>query len=125
MFDIDEHPNVPKAKDKAFGNEISLAISNPCFELWGVLHYEKHDAPDDRHEVQRKLGRLMPGYDHERAPEFNFEAIKGDYADAKRNAEWISDRREAEGSPGANPSCDVFKLLDEIIKNGKGIRGGS
>ena len=50
MFDRDIHPRFAEAKNLAHGNGISLAISNPCFELWGILHYQDHNAPLDRHE---------------------------------------------------------------------------
>jgi RloB-like protein len=38
VFDIDEHPLIREAKDQAKANRIELAISNPCFELWALLH---------------------------------------------------------------------------------------
>src|ERR1700683_1611038 len=34
VFDVDEHPLVPEAKQHAQANSINLAVSNPCFELW-------------------------------------------------------------------------------------------
>ena len=39
VFDIDEHPFVPEAKQQARDNGIEVAISNPCFELWALLHF--------------------------------------------------------------------------------------
>lgn len=119
MFDIDEHPNVAHAKEKARANGVNLAISNPCFELWGVLHFEKHDAPVGRHDIQRKLSQIMTGYQHDESPIFNYQLIKNEYNKARANAVWLENRRQEEGIAGGNPSCDVYKLLDEIIKNGK------
>ncbi|MBK7322562.1 MAG: RloB domain-containing protein [Candidatus Microthrix sp.] len=40
VFDIDEHPNNPDAIQKAEAHGIQLAISNPCIELWFILHFE-------------------------------------------------------------------------------------
>ena len=45
MFDRDVHKRFDEARDLARGNHIRLAISNPCFELWGILHYQEQDAP--------------------------------------------------------------------------------
>jgi hypothetical protein len=36
VFDIDEHPVIPEAKDQAPANRIELTISNPYFELLGA-----------------------------------------------------------------------------------------
>ncbi len=44
VFDIDEHPLIPEAKDQASANGIELAISNPCFELWALLHFQDQRA---------------------------------------------------------------------------------
>lgn len=70
LFDVDEHPNIPQAKDLARGNDIALGISNPCFELWGLLHIRNHDAPIHRHDLQRLLGQEMPGYSHKFSASF-------------------------------------------------------
>jgi hypothetical protein len=40
VFDIDSHPNLPDARQQARANGIELAISNPCFELWLLLHFQ-------------------------------------------------------------------------------------
>src|ERR1700674_3085350 len=39
VFDFDEHPFIPEAKQKAQANGIRVAMSNPCFELWLMLHF--------------------------------------------------------------------------------------
>ena len=39
MFDHDEHPNVPDALSKALGAGVGVAFSNPCVELWFLLHF--------------------------------------------------------------------------------------
>ena len=53
VFDRDEHPRFDEAvalcKDKGVG----VARSDPCFELWLILHERDYDRPCGRHEVQR------------------------------------------------------------------------
>ena len=51
MFDRDIHKRFDEARDLARGNGIRLAISNPCFELWGILHYQDQNAPLGRQEM--------------------------------------------------------------------------
>src|ERR1039457_414615 len=52
VFDIDEHPFVPEAKQQTQANAINIAVSNPCFELWFLLHFQDQTAHIDRHKVQ-------------------------------------------------------------------------
>jgi hypothetical protein len=40
IFDVDEHPHVAQALVMARDNNVQLAVSNPCIELWFVLHKE-------------------------------------------------------------------------------------
>jgi hypothetical protein len=60
VFDIDEHPFVPETKRQARDNEISTAISNPCFELWIRLHFQDRRAHIERAQVQHKCRRYLP-----------------------------------------------------------------
>lgn len=119
LFDVDEHPNIPQAKDIAHANEVKLGISNPCFELWGLLHIRDHDAPIHRHDLQRLLEQLMPGYDHKLSATFNYEFIRENYNLAKKRAQQGCQRREEEDNAGGNPSTNVYALLELIIENGK------
>ena len=115
MFDRDIHPRFKEAKDLANGNGISLAISDPCFELWGILHYQDHDAPLDRHECQRLLGDLCPGYRKSGAKVFDDRtAIDKGYLDAVKRAGKSLERRTEEGIPGGNPSTSVHLVTEQI-----------
>lgn len=119
VFDTDEHFHIPEALQLAQRHTIPVCISNPCVELWGLLHIKDHDAEIHRRDLQSKLKREMPGYDHKKGAEFNYDFIKGEYLTAKRRAQKINQRRAEEGAPGGNPSTDIYRLLDEIIRNGK------
>ena len=47
VFDVEwprNHPHLPEAIARAEANDIRLAISNPCFELWLILHYRNHGS---------------------------------------------------------------------------------
>jgi hypothetical protein len=52
VFDVDEHPFVPEAKQQAHDNRIDLAVSNPCFELWFLLHFQDQTAHIERARLQ-------------------------------------------------------------------------
>ena len=116
MFDRDDHSRFDEAKDMARGNGIRLAISNPCFELWGILHYQEYNAPLDRHDCQKKLGELCPGYSNKKGKVFDDPAVIGSkYRDAVERAENSLIRRRKEGDPNGNPSTTVHRLTEHIL----------
>ena len=118
MFDRDDHLRFDEAKDMARGNGIRLAVSDPCFELWGILHYQECNAPLDRHECQKKLGELCPGYRNKKRKVFDDpEVIESKYRDAVRRAENSLTRRREEGDPEGNPSSTVHHLTECILSD--------
>lgn len=118
VFDVDDHPNIPNARALANANGVKHCLSNPCFDLWGILHYEQHDAELHRHAVQKKLKKLMPGYDPKGSKTFDYSALHGLYNVARAHAVELLRRRTEEDNPDGNPSTDVFRLLDTIIFHG-------
>jgi hypothetical protein len=114
VFDRDEHPNVPEAIDMAEANGIKVAYSNPCFELWALLHYREHHAPDDRHQVQAHLCGCMARYDRHRRKDLDFGVMKDHTETAETRAERLVERRMQEGDPKGRPYTDVYKLTRSI-----------
>lgn len=62
VFDYDEHPNIPQALNIARDNQVFVAKSNPCFEIWPLLHFVFQRAPIDRHKLQSELSKHMKNY---------------------------------------------------------------
>ena len=115
MFDRDDHPRFHEAKDLARGNGIRLAVSDPCFELWGVLHYQNQDGPIDRSECQRKLEILCDGYSRTGGKLFtDATVITENYLDAVARAKRLLINRDREQRPEGNPSTTVHHLTEHI-----------
>ena len=117
MFDRDGHLRFDAAKDMAHANRIHLAVSDPCFELWGILHFQDQDASLDRADCQKKLEALCSGY--KKAGEKVFddpEVIENCYELAVERAEKLLRRREEEDRPEGNPSTSVHRLTEHIGK---------
>jgi hypothetical protein len=114
LFDIDSHPNVPDAKQQARDNDIELAISNPCFELWAYLHFADRTAYIERHELRKKCKEFMPRYDKT----LPFERLRPNYDDAVRRATALDKTHAHNGDPGANPSTRVYVLTEDIRRLG-------
>lgn len=119
VFDRDMHPNIPQALELARRFGIEVAFSNPCFELWPLLHLEDFGAQLDRHALQSRLRSKMPSYDHKDRALIDFELIKHQFSDAYVRARVHSTAREQEQSKLGNPSTTVNVLVRKIIENGK------
>ena len=63
VHDVDDHPRLDEARIMARDNDISLAVSNPCFELWLLLHFREDPGMQDRETLIDKLKEfwLTPG----------------------------------------------------------------
>jgi hypothetical protein len=110
VFDIDIHPLVPEAKQQARDNGIETAISNPCFELWILLHFQDQRAHVERGTVQHLCREHMPGYG-KRPPCDKLLALSGD---AARRAEKLDRWHETRDTTGSNPSTGVWRLVVKL-----------
>ncbi|MCA8267830.1 RloB family protein [Burkholderia vietnamiensis] len=119
IFDRDAHPEVPEALQLARSNGVDVAFSDPCFELWPLLHVNDYGAQFDRHKVQALLHDLMPSYHHDKSPVVDFDAIKNNFPDAYRRANALNKSRSDEGIPDGCPSTTVGVLVKKIIENGR------
>jgi hypothetical protein len=116
-FDCDEHEGVPECLATCRASNIGIAYSNPCIEEWAIIHFEEtvSDAPISRHDAQRKLERLMKGYDRKNSKEFDYEQLSPKYGLALKNAEALLKRRQKEGDELGCP-CTTFHQLTERIR---------
>lgn len=116
VFDRDEHPRFAEAKNLALAHDVKLAVSNPCFELWGVFHYRDCDAHVDRRKCQRLLEQNCSAYSVRSGKLFNDEkVIRENYSAAVQRGKVSLIRREEEGKPHGNPSTSVHCLTECII----------
>ncbi len=114
VFDKDEHPNVANAIQVCESADVGLAYSNPCFEVWLLLHHEDHHASDDRHEVQQKYANIDPDYDANNRKIPNCNALIRDIEVAENRAENQCSQRELEGAVLGRPCTTVYKLTRAI-----------
>ena len=113
VFDIDEHPLVSDAMQQARDNKIELAISNPCFELWALLHFQDQQAHIERDRLREISQNHMTGYDKV----LPFPVLFPNIEDAIRRAEELDRLQQLRDTPGANPSTGVYRLVRSIRSN--------
>ena len=123
MFDRDEHPGFQEAKNKARSKGVCLAVSNPCFEIWGIYHYEDCQRHIERDECQKKLEELCPSYNKKSGKNFaNDDIIKDKYRDAIARAEKSLNSRRKERNLEGNPSTNVHHLIEKILSKVEELR---
>jgi hypothetical protein len=115
VFDIDEHPNVPEAKQQAQAHGIALAISNPCFELWLLLHFADQRGYIHRHDVQAECRKYLKDYEKN----VDFEQVRSRIDDAVKRATDLAHWQSSRGCAGQNPSTTVHQLIIRIRSLGK------
>lgn len=114
VFDRDEHPRFDEAVTLCEGNDIGIARSNPCFEVWLILHVQDYDRSCDRHEVQRHLSSLHEPYRANGRKRVDAPALIANIELAEERARKQCSRREVEGASYAAPSTTVGLLTNEI-----------
>ena len=114
VFDRDEHPNFEQAIDICLQGNVKVGRSNPCFEVWLILHIQAYDKLDDRLAVQRKAAQIVPGYDHKKGKSLNCEALLELVEDAEERAERQLAARKSEGNDYGQPSTTFGQLTASI-----------
>jgi hypothetical protein len=108
VVDVDDF-DISAALVVARREAISLAISNPCFEFWLLLHFEACCAPLGKFDhVRKKLERHVPGYDKTK---LRFAQFQAGITDAVDRAKVIAD---FEMEHRTNPSTGVWKLVEKF-----------
>lgn len=112
VFDIDDHPNIADAVQTARDNGIELAISNPCFELWLLLHFRDPPGQNHRNAIVELLRKSVPNYNK------HVDYVKDGYADgylaAVNGASHLDRLAEQAHDVGRNPTTGVYRLTESI-----------
>ena len=93
--------------------EINLAISNPCVELWFVLHFQEQIALLGRHDAQRICGRHITGGKTLCAADLD-ELVERHEIAAERARLLERRHRENGNASDHNPSSGVWRLIDVV-----------
>jgi hypothetical protein len=115
VFDVEwprNHPGLKDTVEQARANDIKLAVSNPCFELWLILHFQDRAAWLDNNEA-RRLRRQLDGSSDKGLDAAKYMPLT---ADAARRAAQL-DRRHVQNSaifPQDNPSSGMHRLLAAV-----------
>lgn len=88
--------------------DYNLIISNPCFELWLLLHQKNPKQPLTIANCVNELKKLIPGYTKSK---FNIENIHKNVGLAINHAKVLDNKKDIQEPP----STKVFKLVEKLI----------
>jgi hypothetical protein len=114
IFDRDEHPKIDDALDLCRSTNIGLAYSNPCFELWLMLHKKNYGTVCSHKKMQRDLSELIPEYSRLKGKTLDFESLLVGLSDAEARAELQHRQRQADSDGKSPPFTTVYKLTKAI-----------
>lgn len=115
IFDVEwpqHHPNLKEAIQLARANDIKLAISNPCFELWLILHHQDYNRFVNTPNAERE-SRALDGRSGKSINASQYMPLRDK---AVRRARLLDHKHQRDGSnfPENNPSSSMHEFLAAI-----------
>ena len=119
----DPHASLQHALDIARSSDIPIARSNPCFELWLLLHLRSHTGYLSTDEAIRILVAELPGY-HKEIDEYTFRKLEPGVAAACQRARDLEERHDADSTrcPHDNPFSTMYRLIEHLLDPGAAAR---
>lgn len=117
VFDRDEHPFIDEAIALAGRHQIGVAFSNPCFELWLVLHATDLRRHTERHATQNMSTELGFTVGKGLGPDA-WQRLESTWEIAEMRSAALDAMHEGNDSPaGSNPSTSVAKVVRSLHRS--------
>jgi hypothetical protein len=109
VLDDDARPRIGEVLAEMRREKIRIAFSNPCFELWYLLHFAEQRASLTSVEALRELKKHMTNYTKSADV---FDLLAGRQDKAVKRAEALRKSHERNGrAPTDNPSTSADVLV--------------
>lgn len=118
VVDVDDHTTLNEALLLARRNGVNLIVSNPCFEIWLLWHYQDFTSQTNRFDLPKKLNSRIPGYSKKKAIPDAFP-FKDAYEKAKKRALCCDPEHDEPCRQGQNPSSNVWLAVEAIRGEGR------
>jgi hypothetical protein len=121
VMDVDNRHNntLPKAIKKAKSENIKIALSNPCFEYWLLLHFEKISPQMDAKKTKKELKKAFKKhYPQCKKCNLTFEELHPRIDTAIANSKRIIAEHHYDNdisSDECNPCTHVHLVVEEIL----------
>lgn len=119
VFDVEAprpHPSLEKALQRAKGAGVRCAVSNPCFELWLLLHFADQTGYVTTADACRRLEKHPCDY-AQAEKSFTYEAVRDLRPNAMKRAQKL-EKEIVEDTPVGerNPWTSVWQLVRDLRK---------
>lgn len=116
VFDVDEHLHVKRAQQEAKDSGIRTVVSNPCFELWLLLHKQDQTAQIDRRVLQKKC-QILNLMDGKRIRPEAIPLLIENFVEARQRAIDLDERHKGNDSPpNWNPSTNAWEIAQAMLQ---------
>jgi len=107
------HPSLENALNKAKAHSLKVALSNPFFEYWFLLHFKKVTSPfENDKDLHNALKKVHPAY-RKRRIGFNILYPLTETA-VKHSEEVLKETGCGEDLRGHNPSTHVHRVVKHL-----------
>lgn len=122
IFDTDfnKEEQIRDARNLARKNQVSLILSNPCFEVWILQHFRfSTRGYHSNEEVISELINRWPEY-RKNIGTFQYISDRTDVAieNSRKLESYHEEVNPRTNTEDRNPSTDIFKLVEEIYPKG-------
>ncbi len=120
-----------KAREKAQAKDIQIALSNVCFEVWLLLHFQETVPPYSNYDDLIRNSPLRQHFckhglsDYDKGSKDIFKIVSAQIGTARTRAKQLNTQTQNSADAAAtqphqwNPYTDVYKLLDAIDEFGR------
>jgi hypothetical protein len=126
MTDVDDFEKaIPQALAKAANDEVQVAVSNPCFEIWLLWHASDHGYGSTKTvQTAAQAAGVTTG---KNGKELVVSAVDGKYQEARDRAvaRQAAHSRNDVQPPSNNPSSDVYLLVEGLLAAARHARPAS
>jgi hypothetical protein len=113
VFDRNAHAQIDRAFARAQENDINIAFSNPCVELWFFLHFEYSTGYVTRRQILGKLKGWVSEY-HKAVDVY--EPLLGHQHQAMRCAENLREYHQASADRDVVVPPNPWTSVDELVR---------
>jgi hypothetical protein len=117
VYDVDENSDsiLNDTYQHACTKNIEIILSNPCFEIWFLLHFKEVISPLTRQEVYQELKKFVSDYEKNKQM---IVILRGNQVSAIERAKKLNIIHSKSNislmSGASNPSTQVFHVLEHI-----------
>lgn len=119
-FDSDLNKRLDELCRGALRDGINIAMSNPCIELWFLLHFKEIYAPLECKTANQKLEMFMFKYKKGSLKIEEFKNMNKNLNLAIKRAKKLNQKHKKSKHPiyskMSNPASQIFQLVEEIKK---------